>query len=627
MAWANASRWVGLVSAVVCLGCGADGSSLDGTSSGGGGKSGSNGGAESTGSGDLTSVGSGSGSTTPGCELGCSADLKKVVDCNGVVVSECSGDQACASGMCIGEPCVAAEEAKSSYGCDYWALKTPLIDEGDGACFAAFVANTWSKPVHIEIERQGQKLASSAIRIPKGQGASLTYEPYDESAGLPVGEVAILFLSRGPTGKLTFSQMPDCPAPAAVAAETAVNGTGRGHAFHIRTDRPVVAYQILPYGGGSAAATSATLLLPTSAWGDNYVAVNAYEKSKIVAPAHPSLSILAHEDATDVQILPKAAIEGGAGVAAAPAGQPVTYTLAAGEILQFEQTAELTGSPIQSNKPIAIWGGASCLNVPKDAAACDSAQQQIPPIQALGSEYAAVRYRNREGVGVVPLPLPIPLPMTPQNQGEEAPPWRIVGAVDGTTLSWEPAPPSGAPTSVGLGDVFEFNATGPFLVRSQDEDHPFYIAGYMTGGMGFGGEGDPEWVNLVPTNQYLDYYVFFTDPTYSETNLVVVRRKGPNGFEDVTLDCAGTLTGWEPLGEHEWTRIDLVTGDFESVGGCSNGRHEIKSAAPFGVTVWGWGAMAGKDLLSNGTLYVSYAYPAGMSIKPVNTVVVPPVPK
>ena len=36
---------------------------------------------------------------------------------------------------------------------------------------------------------------------------------------------------------------------------------------------------MLPYGSGQAAATSATLLLPTSAWGDNYIAVNAYAKS------------------------------------------------------------------------------------------------------------------------------------------------------------------------------------------------------------------------------------------------------------------------------------------------------------------------------------------------------------
>ena len=59
--------------------------------------------------------------------------------------------------------------------------------------------------------------------------------------------------------------------------------------------------------------------------------------------------------------------------------------------------------------------------------------------------------------------------------------------------------------------VADFAAPGPFHVRSQDEDHPFYAAAYMTGGQPFGGAGDPEWVNVVPTAQYQDRYVFFTD--------------------------------------------------------------------------------------------------------------------
>ena len=38
-----------------------------------------------------------------------------------------------------------------------------------------------------------------------------------------------------------------------------------------------------------------------------------------------------------------------------------------------------------------------------------------------------------------------------------------------------------------------------------------------------------------------------------------------------------------------------------------------------------WGR--GSDATTNfGTTYVSYAYPAGASVKPVNTVVVPPTP-
>ena len=80
--------------------------------------------------------------------------------------------------------------------------------------------------------------------------------------------------------------------------------------------------------------------------------------------------------------------------------------------------------------------------------------------------------------------------------------------------------------------------------------------------------------------------------------------------------------GWTPLGAYEYTRVDLVTGNFAGVNGCANGAHSIQSTAPFGVTVWGWGTSATFPLE---TEYVSYAYPAGAGVKPVNTTVVTPM--
>jgi len=586
-----------------CSGSGDDGTGAgDATSSNGSGAQGGD--SSTTGQGGSVSVGVGVGG---GCPSSCSGDLKKVIDCNGQVLMECTGDTACLNGGCFNDPCGAAEAAKSSTGCDYWALKPDLISAADGACFAAYIANTWSVPVHIDVTYQGAPFPNSDfIRIPQGQGQNVTYAPYDPVGGLPVGEVAIVFLShRDPQ----VTSLPNCPVPAAVNASYGVTGTGFGEAFRIVTDRPVAGYSILPYGGGPSAATSASLLLPTSAWDTNYIAVNAYEKSQVVLQAQPSLNILAQQDNTQVTILPKVAIVGGNGVASAPANTATTYNLDAGQYLQLSQDAELSGSPIQADKPIGVWGAASCLNVPATQSACDSAHQQIPPIRALGSSYAGVRYRNRAAAS-----------------SEETPPWRLVGAIDGTQLTWIPSAPAGAPTVLNQGDVAEFPAAGPFIVSSQDDDHPFYLAQYMTGASEVGAtEGDPEWVNVVPVAQYLDNYVFFTDPTYPETSLVVVRRRNPSTgmFSDVTLDCAGVLGGWTPLGDVEWTRVDMVTGDFQPVNGCQNGRHEISSEAPFGVTVWGWGTSAA----SLPSTFVSYAYPAGASVQSINQVEVPPTPK
>jgi hypothetical protein len=294
-----------------------------------------------------------------------------------------------------------------------------------------------------------------------------------------------------------------------------------------------------------------------------------------------------------------------------------------GQLLQLEQSTELTGSAIQSNKPVGVFGGATCLSIDVGAAACDGAHQQLPPVRALGSKYVGVRYRNRF------------------DGKEEAPPWRLVGAVDGTTLAYEPSMPAGAPTTLKQGEVKEFNSAGPFVVKSQDDKHPFYISGHMTGcatlGQPLDCRGDPEFVNVIPAQQYLNSYVFFTDPTYPETDLVVTRSKANGAFADVTLDClGGPVTGWQPVGssgEFEYTRVDLSRGNFVKQAGCDNGRHEMKSTAPFGLTVWGWGSAATGGAFTGtggGGFYsqaVSYAYPAGAGVKPVNTVVVSAGPR
>lgn len=553
-----------------------------------------------------------SGDAAEPCTQRCSSDLHSLIDCNGKILAQCPADQGCAgpNGGCL-PACDAAKANKSTIGCDFYVVTPDVIPVIQGACFAAFVANTWSTPVKLEVEWDGRTLPlSDFARIPSGNGQSLQYAPLPNDE-LPAGQVAILFLNRfvGDAGA-GGSSVP-CPGgitPAVTTEDTGFHGTGYGKAFRLTSSAPIVSYDIFPFGGGQSAATSATLLLPTSAWDTNYITVNAYRKTAL-GPAPPWVTVVAQEDDTDVTISPLAAIIGGPAIPQSPKGQPVTYRLKRGQTLQLEQDNELTGSPIQSTKPVGVWGGATCLNVDISEGYCDSAHQQLPPVRALGHEYVGVRYRNRI------------------DGREEAPPWRLVGAVDGTKLVYEPAPPAGAPLALSSGQLVEFRSQGPFVVRSQDAQHPFYMSAHMTGGSAYSEIGDPEFVNVVPSDQYLSSYVFFTDPTYPETDLVVIRRKGRNGFADVNLDCAGKLSGWQPVGssgDFEFTRWDLIRHNFVKQGACDNGRHEIHSAAPFGLTIWGWGNDETGSFVTND---VSYAYPAGASVQPINSVVVPPVPR
>lgn len=542
------------------------------------------------------------------CPVTCSADKRSVIDqCNTGNAVACSPTQECLDGRCV-DACKSAEEGKASIGCDYYAVMMDIIPQGIGSCFVAFVTNTFSAPAHLTATFMNKPVELGTFaKLPVGEGRSIDYQPYDPVKGLAPGQVAILFLANFGGVK--------CPVPAARAAGAWVHGSGFGNAFRIQTDVPVVAFQMLPYGGGGAAMTGASLLLPTSAWGSNYVAANAYPA--LGSGGYPSLDLVAMDDDTAIQITPRADVIGLEGLfPGAKAGVPTTYTLNKGEVLQLTQQEELTGSPLISNKPFGLFGGHMCMNVPVDNGYCDHAEQQIAPVQALGNEYVATPHRAR------------------QSGTAEQYLWRIVGAADGTKLTYDPPVPG--PATLDLGSYTQFTSDGPFVVKSQDDKHPFMLFAYMTGGQSHAAYGDPDFVRVVPPSQYLDRYVFFTDPTYPETSLVVTRKKTATGFEDVNLDCAGKLEGWIPLSaDYEMTRTDLVRHDFEKQGKCDNGVREMSSKGTFGLTVWGWGTPeTSKGVCDENTpqqdftCYVSYGYPAGERVKQVNDVVAgPPIVK
>ncbi|WP_275936668.1 hypothetical protein [Labilithrix luteola] len=97
----------------------------------------------------------------------------------------------------------------------------------------------------------------------------------------------------------------------------------------------------------------------------------------------------------------------------------------------------------------------------------------------------------------------------------------------------------------------------PFSVKSQDADHPFHLAVYMSGSQTYKTRGDPDFVNLIPDDQFLDHYVFFVDHTKAGKPVAT------------------------------------------PAGSCTYGRHEATSDGPFMVYVWGLDVDA------------SYGFPAG----------------
>ena len=488
--------------------------------------------------------------------------------------------------------CAAAAAQRGNAGCSFYAI--PFNEPNYDGCFAMYVVNPGDDPIKLQLQHAGKSFSMAQVaRLPRGAGHALTYAPFDEKVGLPARDVAIVFLAAGIEGI-------KCPR-GVQAAVTEIAGAPITEAFHLVSDRPVIGYQILPYGGAGSAVTSSTLLLPEEAWGTAYVVPMPRVRFSLLA-------VVAGQDGTEVTFRP-------------PGASPVTVSLRAGAMATLPDGPGITGPPsgttVFASKPVAVVGAMRSGYLPgdtgKDICCADSAHQQIPPVSAWGNEYVAVRHRTRAPT-------------------EEPGLWQLVGAVGGTTLSYTPATPAGAPLTLSAGQAVEFLTSEPFVVRSQDTKHPFFVGSFMTSssfpfppGMG-GNFGDPEFVNVVPTAQYGPAYTFFTDPTYPDTNLVLVRKRGEDGqFADVTLACAmKPLGGWTPLGDYQFLRVDLVTGNFKpAIAGCDNGRHAISSAAPFAVTVWGWGS-GSVDYNGESTADVSYGYTAGAGLRRVNDVTLIP---
>jgi len=554
-----------------------------------------------------------------GQTFGCSGDLRNVIDGQGNVIETCPNDQGCAGGVCVAA-CAAAGASKGSVGCDYM-VPTPSFYSGiRPPCFAVFVANNWPSDVHITTSRGGTSYDVTKFgRIAQAGSQANTWSAVP-STGLPPGKVAVLFMSEDPNstnaGSLACSSATYIGVTPAVsqAYGTALTGsgttaaiTGFGTAWHLSTDLPVTMYDILPYGGAPSYLPSAELLFPTTAWGTNYFGIVPQRGNS--SPQWGQ--VVATQDGTQVTVFPNVSLPSGnigGTVQAAPANQATTFNLNAGQYIQWQESNEMSGTILQSNNPIGFFGGLGydCYSdSTSSGGGCDSAHQQVPPVSAFGSEYAVPPYTTRRN-----------------NNTPESIRYRFVGAVNGTTLTYDP-PVSAAPATIKEGQVVDFEATGAFVVKAQDNNHPFYIGQVMTGCEVTGGSwngdclGDEEYVDILAPAQFLQKYVFFTDPSYANTNLVFTRVKGSNGFQDVTLDCMNSpITGWtniDAAGKYQLANVWLVKGGTAQ-GSCNNGPHTASSNGAFGVMVWGL------DTFS------SYAYPAGGNIAPINTVVVNPTP-
>ena len=77
------------------------------------------------------------------------------------------------------------------------------------------------------------------------------------------------------------------------------------------------------------------------------------------------------------------------------AGSYGDFRANAGQTILLSQTDDLTGTVLRSSKPLAVFSGHECANVPEEYDTCDHIVEQLPPGLTFGSTFFIVPFAGR----------------------------------------------------------------------------------------------------------------------------------------------------------------------------------------------------------------------------------------
>ena len=382
-----------------------------------------------------------------------------------------------------------------------------------------------------------------------------------------------------------------------------IKGSGKQKvAFRLTSTLPVAAYQFSPLNKAEQRSNDASMLVPATSLGKRYMAISA----PVTRSSSASLLAVVGVSATPakVTITPSVDTAAGVGVAAGQAGKAMTVTLAHQEVLQLAANkvdADLTGSLIDSDQPVALFGGHTCANLPTGQSYCDHIQEQMFPVETWGTGYLAAKFMPR---GEVP----------------EDDMWVLIADRADTTVSIEGATPGGSSVTLGLGEYYRFSTPHAFLLKG---DKPFSVGHYClseqvvrppkdkavysegfqtqkgcTQDVGHTNLGDPALAVSVPVDQYRSDYAFLVPDTYRYDFATLLFPAGVLD-PDVILDDKVQKLSFGKVGTTGMTYARLRISD---------GPHKIKASHRFGIEVHGYDCN------------VSYAYSGGNNLKWINPI-------
>ncbi|MSP92871.1 MAG: hypothetical protein EXR79_13875 [Myxococcales bacterium] len=492
--------------------------------------------------------------------------------------TKCKPGSVCFGGKCLSQ-CETNVKVTGNVGCEYWSADLDnypdpfSAKQPDLIPHSIVISNPGQFDATITFELRGHCKGGAQC---KPEGKCLQGHCGDEASAAPY--------------KLALPN-PVVKAGATVEFKMPVmncDGSGIWHkGIHVLADQPIVAWQFNPFNGEGAASNDGSLLLPQHVLGKSYFAVTRPSGIAFMGfkAQHGYFTVIAaSKGTTKVTVTPTANVAAVAalGIPALKKGQSWTATLEMGQVLSLESEgelslqgpADLTGSFIDADKPIAVFGGheetlETYEGGPKESCCAEHIEEQLLPLEAWGKDALCVKTKPR---------------------GVEKDIWFIMAGESGTTVKTTPSikdldgktfAKPGNWVRIETEQSFMLEATGKVqvvqMIVSQQQTDDFI--------------GDTTMMVVPPKAEFRDNYQVLTAQGYDKNYGSVVRKLGAK----VSLDGNPIAAGeFQPFGDGTWERGYVKF---------KEGPHAFEGDQPFGLMVYGYG---------NAT---AYGYPGGIQLK------------
>lgn len=379
-----------------------------------------------------------------------------------------------------------------------------------------------------------------------------------------------------------------------IPANAFVNSQGKFlKGIHIKSAKPIAVYAHIY----ASSVSGATLLLPVSAMGKEYMSINYAQASNSATsgegPSYSVFSVIATEDNTTIEITPSEQLLNGEAK-----GVTFTVNLQKGELYQGLSSNDLTGTKIKSVstvsgscKKIAVFSGSSKIGIAcnPQSATSDNLFQQVYATATWGKNYVTAPLKSR--------PYDV---------------YRIILSDPATQVTL-----NGAVINANLfvnGLYYEFSSTTTNVVSA---DKPVQVVQYSaTQRQGLNctivnnDVGDPEMIYLSPIEQGLNKVTLYSSGYFNILASYINVVLPTSAVASFTLDGA-PYTAFSPVAGkpgYSYAQISVSSGPRSNGGGSvTSGTHSLKADEAFTAIAYGFGNTE------------SYGYAAGTNQLDLNT--------